>query len=104
MDGIEQRWQGLGFSSASIPRYSDLSGEELFAAIMNEKYKALFLNMQSWSDWRRTGYPNFIDSENNSTECGGAVREMEFLEGYSTLKKKRHLTQIVLKMTISMIV
>jgi len=40
---------------------------------MNEKYKALFLNMQSWSDWRRTGYPNFIDSENNSTECGGAI-------------------------------
>ena len=72
LDGIEQRWQSLGFSSASIPRYIDLSGEELFAAIMNEKYKALFLNMQSWSDWRRTGYPNFIDSENNSTECGGA--------------------------------
>ena len=70
LDGIEQRWQGLGFSSASIPRYSDLSGEELFAAIMNEKYKALFLNIQTWSDWRRTGYPKFIDSNNNSTECG----------------------------------
>ena len=71
LDGIEQRWQGLGFSSASIPRYDNLSGEELLEAIMNEKYKALFLNMQSWSDWRRTGYPTFIDSENNSTECGG---------------------------------
>ena len=40
-------------------------------AIMNEKYKALFLNMQSWSDWRRTGYPSFVDSNNNSTECEG---------------------------------
>ena len=39
--GIEQRWQGLGFSSASIPRYDNLSGEELLEAIMNEKYKAL---------------------------------------------------------------
>ena len=67
LDGIEQRWQGLGFSSASIPRYDNLSGEEL-EAIMNEKYKALFLNMQSWSDWRRTGYPTFIDTENNSTD------------------------------------
>ena len=27
LDGIEQRWQGLGFSSTSIPRYSDLSGK-----------------------------------------------------------------------------
>ena len=71
LDGIEQRWQGLGFSSASIPRYDNLSGEDLLAAIMNEKYKALFLNMQSWSDWRRTGYPNFVDSDDNSTECGG---------------------------------
>tara|TARA_B100001142_G_scaffold177025_1_gene176791 strand:- start:81 stop:1499 length:1419 start_codon:yes stop_codon:yes gene_type:complete len=71
LDGIEQRWQGLGFSSASIPRYNSISGEELLSAIMNEKYKALFLNMQSWSDWRRTGYPEFLNSDNNSTECGG---------------------------------
>ena len=68
---IEQMWQGRGFSNASIPRYENLNGEVLLEAIMNEKYKALFLNMQSWSDWRRTGYPNFIDSDSNSTECGG---------------------------------
>ena len=71
LSGIEQLWQGRGFSGASIPRYENLSGEALLEAIMNEKYKALFLNMQSWSDWRRTGYPSFIDSDNNSTECGG---------------------------------
>ena len=69
--GIEQNWKDRGFTNASMPRYSDLTGENIFAAIMNEKYKALFLNIQSWSDWRRTGYPNFIDSDGNSTECGG---------------------------------
>ena len=72
LEGIEQNWIGRGFANASIPRYENLNGEELFAAIMNEKYKALFLNIQSWSDWRRTEYPKFIDSDNNSTECGGA--------------------------------
>ena len=60
--------------------------------------------MQSWSDWRRTGYPNFIDSDDNSTECGGTSGGMEFPEGYSILKKKKHLIQIVLEMMISMIV
>ena len=70
LEGIEQLWRSRGFSNASIPRYQNLNGTDLFAAIMNEKYKALFLNMQSWSDWRRTGYPTYVDSDGNSTECG----------------------------------
>ena len=37
--------------------YSGLTGDDLLEAIMNEKYKALYLNPQAWSDWRRTGYP-----------------------------------------------
>jgi len=68
--GIEQRWRSLGYASTSIPRYQNISNSDLLEAIMNEKYKALFLNIQTWSDWRRTGYPKFIDSNNNSTECG----------------------------------
>lgn len=72
LDGIEQKWKNLGYANTSIPRYNNIDGNDLLEAIMNEKYKALFLNIQSWSDWRRTGYPLFIDSENNSTECGGA--------------------------------
>ena len=28
--------------------------------------------MQSWSDWRRTEYPRFVDSDGNSTECGAS--------------------------------
>ena len=71
LDGIEQRWRNLGYANTIIPRYSNISGDDLLEAIMNEKYKALFLNIQTWSDWRRTGYPKFIDSENKSTECGG---------------------------------
>jgi len=70
LNGIEQRWRSLGYANATIPRYDDISNNELLEAIMNEKYKALFLNIQTWSDWRRTGYPKFTDSQNNSTECG----------------------------------
>ena len=71
LDGLEQLWSSRGFSAVSIPRYDSLSGNALLESIMNEKYKALFLNIQSWSDWRRTGFPIFVDSDNNSTECGG---------------------------------
>ena len=70
LTGIEQRWRSLGYANATIPRYDDISSNDLLEAIMNEKYKALFLNIQTWSDWRRTGYPTFTDSQNNSTECG----------------------------------
>ena len=71
LDGLEQLWSNRGFSAVSIPRYDSLTGNALLESIMNEKYKALFLNIQSWSDWRRTGFPVFVDSDNNSTECGG---------------------------------
>ena len=48
---------------------------------MNEKYKAMFLNIQTWSDWRRTGYPNFIDSNGQSTACsGGTPRRLLYPE------------------------
>ena len=72
LEGIEARWSSLGYSNISVPRYSEVSGDSLLQAIMNEKYKALFLNIQSWSDWRRTEYPQFIDNNGNSTECGGS--------------------------------
>ena len=68
--GIEQKWASSGYVNTSIPRYSNISGEILLEAIMNEKYKAMFLNIQTWSDWRRTGYPKFIDASGYSTECG----------------------------------
>ncbi|MFQ5865844.1 MAG: SusD/RagB family nutrient-binding outer membrane lipoprotein, partial [bacterium] len=54
--GIENRWASY-LGGASLPRYSGLTGVALLEAIMNEKYKALFLNPQIWNDWKRTGFP-----------------------------------------------
>ena len=65
---LEQRWQVFD-PACQLPRYANINGTELIAAIMNEKYKAMFLNMQTMSDWRRTGYPVFEDRNGNSTEC-----------------------------------
>ena len=77
---IEKRWQSYD-PVCSLPRYSEISGEKLLEAIMNEKYKALFLNMQTISDWRRTGYPKFVDISGNSTECeGGTPRRILYPE------------------------
>ena len=45
---LEQRWREFD-PSCQLPRYFDINGPDLFAAIMNEKYKAMFLNMQSLS-------------------------------------------------------
>jgi len=71
-DELETRWQGND-PSCQLPRYQNISGLDLFSAIMNEKYKALFLNMQTFSDWRRTGYPVFEDRDGNSTECDNGI-------------------------------
>lgn len=56
--GLEVKW---GLAANSLPRYAGLSGVDLLEAIMLEKYKAMFLNMQIWSDWRRTAFPIFPD-------------------------------------------
>ena len=77
---LEQRWQALD-PDCQLPRYVDISGTELITAIMNEKYKAMFLNMQTMSDWRRTGYPVFEDKNGNSTECeSGTPRRLLYPE------------------------
>ena len=69
---LEQRWKQFD-PECQLPRYANINSSELIAAIMNEKYKAMFLNMQTISDWRRTGYPVFQDRSGNSTECEGGV-------------------------------
>ena len=103
LSGIEQKWISAGYSDMMIPRYEDISGQSLLEAIMNEKYKALFLNIQSWSDWRRTGYPRFLDSEGNSTSAVCKIRELVFQGDYYILKRKKRQIQIVHKAIISMI-
>ena len=72
LSNLEQKWSAFD-PACQLPRYSNIYGSDLFAAIMNEKYKAMFLNMQSMSDWRRTGFPLFIDKNGNSTECDAGV-------------------------------
>ena len=72
LSNLEQKWKEFD-PECQIPRYSNISGPDLLAAIMNEKYKAMFLNMQTISDWRRTGYPKFKDNNANSTECEGGI-------------------------------
>ena len=54
--GLEAKW---GLDANSLPRYTGLTGVDLLEAIMLEKYKAMFLNIQVWSDWRRTAFPIF---------------------------------------------
>ena len=77
---LEQRWQVFD-PTCQLPRYENIGGTELIAAIMNEKYKAMFLNMQTMSDWRRTGYPVFEDRNGNSTECeNGTPRRLLYPE------------------------
>jgi len=77
---LEQRWQVFD-PACQLPRYVNISGDELIAAIMNEKYKAMFLNMQTMSDWRRTGYPVFEDRNGNSTGCeNGTPRRLLYPE------------------------
>jgi len=36
------------------------TGEELLEFIMVEKYKHMFCQLESWTDWRRTGYPQLV--------------------------------------------
>ncbi len=68
MSALEERWRVFD-TTCVLPRYSNTSGQEVISAIMNEKYKALFLNMQVFSDWRRTGYPKFEDRNGATTAC-----------------------------------
>jgi hypothetical protein len=55
--GIEDRYM---FDANSLGDASGLSGEDLFAEIMTEKYLALFLNVEVYNDWKRTNYPVLV--------------------------------------------
>ncbi|MFQ5603340.1 MAG: SusD/RagB family nutrient-binding outer membrane lipoprotein [bacterium] len=57
--GLEAKW---GLEANSLPRYTGISGADVLKAIMMEKYKALFLNVQIWSDWKRTNLPVFTET------------------------------------------
>ncbi|MDM7926524.1 MAG: SusD/RagB family nutrient-binding outer membrane lipoprotein [bacterium] len=55
--GIETRW---GFDAGALGDASGLTGDGLFDAVMNEKYIALFLNIEVYNDWKRTARPVLV--------------------------------------------
>jgi hypothetical protein len=58
MAAIETKWN---LDENSLPRYdASVTGEALFDAIMEEKYIALFLNIEVYNDWKRTGRPKIV--------------------------------------------
>ena len=57
-DAIESHMTWLGVDAASTTAYIDsLSSTTDLELIMNEKYVAMFTSTESWTDWRRTGFP-----------------------------------------------
>lgn len=57
-DAIESHMTWLGVDAASITTYvGSLSATTDLELIMNEKYVAMFTLTESWTDWRRTGFP-----------------------------------------------
>lgn len=57
---ITANMQMLGVSSTDISTYISALPTVTLEVIMNEKYKALYTQMESWTDWRRTGFPTLV--------------------------------------------
>jgi hypothetical protein len=56
--GIAANMSYLGVASDSAQLYIDsLPGATTLELIMEEKYISMFTQGESWTDWRRTGYP-----------------------------------------------
>jgi len=53
--------------SVALPALAGLTGAPLLAAIMNEKWIAMFQNMESVSDYRRTCIPDITPSHNTQS-------------------------------------
>ncbi|MEX2282916.1 MAG: SusD/RagB family nutrient-binding outer membrane lipoprotein [Gemmatimonadota bacterium] len=61
-DGIRANMQKLGVATAAINAYlaarPALTAANALEEIITEKYIANYLKVESWNDWRRTGFPN----------------------------------------------
>jgi Starch-binding associating with outer membrane len=62
VEAISSHMSKLGVSSDDAATYLAnnvdwATNSDKLGLIMNEKYTALFLNPEAWTDWRRTGYP-----------------------------------------------
>lgn len=60
-DGLACEEARFGVSLADQKtRLDDAAGAALLAEIMLQKYTALFLNIESWNDWKRTCLPRIV--------------------------------------------
>jgi len=77
---IESHMTWLGVDAGDIATYvAALPATTDLELIMNEKYVAMFSSSESWTDWRRTGFPTL--SAPADANLGGMPRRMPYPEG-----------------------
>ena len=79
-DAIESHMTWLGVDATDIATYvAALPATTDLELIMNEKYVAMFTSTESWTDWRRTGYPSI--SAPAGANLSDIPRRMPYPEG-----------------------
>ena len=77
---IESHMTWLGVDAGDIQAYiAALPATTDLELIMNEKYVAMFSSSESWTDWRRTGFPTL--SAPADANLSGMPRRMPYPEG-----------------------
>jgi hypothetical protein len=77
---IESHMTWLGVDAGDITAYVNaLPATTDLELIMNEKYVAMFSSSESWTDWRRTGFPTL--SAPADANLSGMPRRMPYPEG-----------------------
>ncbi len=59
-----QRFNFEGYYNQPLVSYNSTSNTNKYELIMTQKWIALWLQAESWFDWRRTGYPNLEPAAN----------------------------------------
>jgi len=79
-DAIESHMTWLGVAATDMATYiAALPATTDLELIMNEKYVAMFTSTESWTDWRRTGYPSISAPANAS--LSDIPRRLPYPEG-----------------------
>ena len=79
-DAIESHMTWLGVDATDMATYvAALPATTSLELIMNEKYVAMFTSTESWTDWRRTGYPSI--SAPAGANLSDIPRRMPYPEG-----------------------
>ncbi|HOX76888.1 MAG TPA: SusD/RagB family nutrient-binding outer membrane lipoprotein [Bacteroidales bacterium] len=66
------------WTAAFAAKIDALTGEELYAEIMRQKYIALFNQVETFTDWRRTGYPELEPAAYAATNDGQLPRRYPY--------------------------